>query len=142
MERPVQQSLGLVSLVVRDYDEALAFFVGVLGFELVEDTPVPEQGKRWVVVSPPGATGCQLLLARASTPEQASRVGSQTGGRVFLFLYTDDFARDHRRYRERGVEFVRDPKEEPYGTVAVFKDLYGNLWDLLQPKATGGAAAV
>ena len=131
----MMQSLGLVSLVVREYDEALAFYVGVLGFTLVEDSFVPEQNKRWVVVSPPGATESRLLLARASSPEQASRVGSQTGGRVFLFLYTDDFSRDYQRYKDRGVEFVREPKEEPYGTVAVFKDLYGNLWDLFQPKA-------
>lgn len=128
-----QQSLGLVSLVVRDYDEALAFFVGALGFRLVEDTFVPEQSKRWVVVSPPGASESQLLLARASTPEQQSRVGAQTGGRVFLFLYTDDFWRDYESYRAKGVVFVREPKEEPYGTVAVFLDLYGNMWDLLQP---------
>lgn len=131
----MQQSLGLVSLVVRDYDEAIAFFVGTLGFRLVEDSPVPEQGKRWVVVSPPGATESQLLLARASTPEQASRVGAQTGGRVFLFLYTDDFWRDYAAYRARGVVFVREPVEQPYGTVAVFQDLYGNQWDLLQPSA-------
>lgn len=130
----MQQSLGLVSLVVRDYDEALAFFVGKLGFSLAEDTHVPEQAKRWVVVSPPGASESRLLLARASTPEQESRIGRQTAGRVFLFLYTDDFRRDYDRYRANGVEFVRPPKEEPYGTVAVFKDLYGNLWDLLQPK--------
>jgi catechol 2,3-dioxygenase-like lactoylglutathione lyase family enzyme len=127
------QSLGLVSLVVRDYDEALAFFVGTLGFRLVEDTFVPEKSKRWVVVSPPGGSESQLLLARASTPEQASRVGAQTGGRVFLFLYTDDFWRDYETYRAKGVVFVREPKEEPYGTVAVFLDLYGNMWDLLQP---------
>jgi catechol 2,3-dioxygenase-like lactoylglutathione lyase family enzyme len=129
----VKQALGLVSLVVRDYEEALAFFVGKLGFELVEDTDVTEQSKRWVVVSPPGARESRLLLARASSPEQASRVGAQTGGRVFLFLYTDDFWRDYERYKARGVEFVRAPREEPYGTVAVFKDLYGNMWDLLQP---------
>jgi catechol 2,3-dioxygenase-like lactoylglutathione lyase family enzyme len=135
MTFPMKQSLGLVALVVREYDEALAFYVGVLGFTLVEDSFVPEQNKRWVVVSPPGATESRLLLARASNSEQASRVGSQTGGRVFLFLYTDDFARDYQRYKDRGVEFVREPKEEPYGTVAVFKDLYGNLWDLVQPKA-------
>lgn len=137
----MKQSLGLVSLVVREYDEALAFYVGVLGFTLVEDRFVPEQNKRWVVVSPPGATESRLLLARASTPEQASRVGSQTGGRVFLFLSTDDFARDYQRYKDQGVEFVREPKEEPYGTVAVFKDLYGNLWDLFQPKAVGESDA-
>lgn len=129
----MKQSLGLVSLVVRDYDEALAFFVGALGFRLVEDTVVPEQAKRWVVVSPPGASESQLLLARASTPEQEARIGSQTGGRVFLFLYTDDFWRDYEAYRARGVEFVREPRTEPYGTVAVFLDLYGNMWDLLEP---------
>jgi catechol 2,3-dioxygenase-like lactoylglutathione lyase family enzyme len=128
------QSLGLVSLVVRDYDEALSFFVGKLGFSLVEDTFVPEQSKRWVVVSPPGANESRLLLAQASSPEQESRVGQQTGGRVFLFLHTDDFWRDYEQYKAKGVEFVRPPKEEPYGVVAVFKDLYGNLWDLLQPK--------
>ena len=133
MRNPMNQSLGLVSLVVRDYDEALAFFVGTLGFRLVEDTFVPEQSKRWVVVSPPGATESQLLLARASTPEQQSHIGAQTGGRVFLFLYTDDFWRDYESYRAKGVVFVREPKEEPYGTVAVFLDLYGNMWDLLQP---------
>ncbi|WP_029215042.1 VOC family protein [Kallotenue papyrolyticum] len=130
----MKQSLGLVSLVVRDYDEALEFFVGKLGFELVEDTHVPEQSKRWVVVCPPGATESRLLLARASSPEQVSRVGAQTGGRVFLFLYTENFWRDYERYKACGVEFVRPPKQEPYGIVAVFKDLYGNLWDLLQPK--------
>jgi catechol 2,3-dioxygenase-like lactoylglutathione lyase family enzyme len=129
----MKQSLGLVSLVVRDYDEALAFYVGKLGFRLIEDTFVPEQSKRWVVVSPPGAVESQLLLARASTPEQQSHIGAQTGGRVFLFLYTDDFWRDHAAYKSRGVVFVREPKEESYGTVAVFADLYGNLWDLLQP---------
>jgi catechol 2,3-dioxygenase-like lactoylglutathione lyase family enzyme len=130
----MHQSLGLVSLVVRDYDEALSFFVGKLGFVLVEDTFVPEQSKRWVVVSPPGANESRLLLAQASSPEQESRVGQQTGGRVFLFLHTDDFWRDYEQYKAKGVEFVRAPKEEPYGVVAVFKDLYGNLWDLLQPK--------
>jgi catechol 2,3-dioxygenase-like lactoylglutathione lyase family enzyme len=129
----MKQSIGLVSLVVRDYDEALAFFLGKLGFELVEDTFIPAQSKRWVVISPPGASETRLLLAQASSPEQASRVGAQTGGRVFLFLYTDDFWRDYQRYQERGIEFVRPPQQEPYGTVAVFKDLYGNLWDLLQP---------
>jgi len=128
-----RQSLALVSVVVRDYDEALAFYVGTLGFELVEDTYIPEQDKRWVVVQPPGATESRLLLARAATPEQASRIGNQTGGRVFLFLYTDDFERDYARYKAKGVEFVREKKQERYGTVAVFRDPYGNLWDLLQP---------
>lgn len=127
------QTLNLVSLVVRDYDEALAFFIGQLGFELIEDRWVPEQGKRWVVIAPPGASGgARLLLARASNPEQAARIGSQTGGRVFLFLGTDDFWRDYHQYKARGIEFVRDPVVQPYGTVAVFKDLYGNLWDLVQ----------
>ena len=129
----MKQSIGLVSLVVRDYDEALSFFVGKLGFKLIEDTFVPEQNKRWVVVSPPGARESRLLLARASTVDQQAHVGAQTGGRVFLFLYTDNFWRDYERYKALGIEFVREPKQEPYGTVAVFKDLYGNLWDLLQP---------
>lgn len=129
----MKQHLGLVSLVVRDYEEALAFFVGKLGFRLMEDSEVPAQEKRWVVVAPPGGAGAHLLLARAASPEQSAHVGNQTGGRVFLFLYTDDFQRDYERYRANGVEFVREPKAEPYGTVAVFKDLYGNLWDLVQP---------
>jgi len=131
----VKQSLGLVSLVVREYDEAIAFYVGTLGFRLVEDTPVPEQHKRWVVVAPPGSTESRLLLARAANAEQAARIGNQTGGRVFLFLHTDDLARDYKAYKARGVEFVREPKEEAYGSVAVFKDLYGNSWDLLQPRS-------
>jgi catechol 2,3-dioxygenase-like lactoylglutathione lyase family enzyme len=130
----MKQWIGLVSVVVRDYDEALAFYVGTLGFTLVEDTFVAEQNKRWVVVSPPGAKETRLLLARASDAEQATRVGNQTGGRVALFLYTDDLARDYQRYKANGVVFIREPKAEPYGTVAVFKDLYGNLWDLLQPR--------
>ena len=131
----MKQALALVAIVVREYDEALAFYVGVLGFTLVEDRFVPEQNKRWVVVSPPGATESRILLARASNSEQAARIGSQTGGRVFLFLSTDDFARDYRRYKDAGVEFVREPKIESYGTVAVFKDLYGNLWDLVAPSS-------
>jgi len=109
----MKQSLGLVSLVVRDYDEALDFFVGKLGFLLVEDSPVPEQAKRWVVVTPPGATESRLLLARASTPEQEARIGAQSGGRVFLFLYTDNFWRDYERYKTQGIVFVREPKDEP-----------------------------
>ena len=131
----MKQSIGLVSLVVREYEEALAFYVGTLGFTLVEDTLVPEQNKRWVVVAPPGSAETRLLLARASNAEQTERVGNQTGGRVFLFLYTDNFERDYQAYKGKGVMFVREPKEEPYGTVAVFKDLYGNLWDLLQPRS-------
>ena len=137
----MNQSLGLVALVVRDYDEAIAFYVGVLGFSLVEDTFVPEQDKRWVVVAPPGPAGARLLLARASTPEQATRIGNQSGGRVFLFLYTDDFRRDYDRYRDSGVVFVREPAVQPYGTVAVFADLYGNLWDLVELAAPDAEAA-
>lgn len=128
----MNQRLGLITLVVRDYDEAIGFFVGTLGFTLVEDSPVPAQAKRWVVVAPPGGGGAQLLLARAATPEQESRIGNQTGGRVFLFLYTDDFWRDYQAYTAKGVTFVRQPSEEPYGTVAVFLDLHGNRWDLVQ----------
>lgn len=131
----MNQSLGLVSLVVRDYEEALAFYVGKLGFTLIEDRPVPEQAKRWVVVSPPGNGGANLLLARASAPDQQTRIGNQTGGRVFLFLYTDNFRRDYEAYKSRGIVFVRDPQDQPYGTVAVFQDLYGNLWDLVQLRA-------
>jgi len=131
----VKQSIGLAALVVRQYDEALEFYVGTLGFRLVEDIPVPEQAKRWVVVAPPGSTESRLLLARAVGDEQSSRIGNQTGGRVFLFLYTDDFWRDFHAYKAKGVVFVREPKEESYGTVAVFRDLYGNLWDLVQPRA-------
>ena len=134
------QWLGQISLVVKDYDEALAFYVGKLGFTLIEDTFVPEQNKRWVVIEPPGAggpganNGAKLLLARAVGEQQVSRIGNQTGGRVFLFLYTDDFWRDFNAYKAKGVEFAREPSEAPYGTVAVFKDLYGTLWDLVQLK--------
>ena len=128
----MKQSIGLVALVVREYDEAIDFYVGTLGFSLVEDSYRPEQNKRWVVVAPQGAMASRLLLARAEGEEQSSRIGNQTGGRVFLFLKTDDFWRDYRAYKAKGVTFVREPKEEQYGTVAVFKDLYGNLWDLVQ----------
>lgn len=128
----MRQQIGLTALVVRDYDEAIAFYVETLGFELVEDTCQPAEDKRWVVVAPPGATESRLLLARAVNEEQASRIGNQTGGRVFLFLYTDDFWRDFENYKSRGVIFVREPKKESYGTVAVFQDLYGNLWDLVE----------
>ena len=133
------QSLAHVALVVRDYDEALAFYVGKLGFTLVEDSYQPAQDKRWVVVAPPGAGpgATTLLLARAATPEQAAFIGNQAGGRVFLFLATDDFARDHAAMVAQGITFVREPKVEPYGTVAVFADLYGNLWDLVQFAAGG-----
>ena len=128
------QSLAHIALIVRDYDEAIAWFTDKLGFTLVADEHQPEQDKRWVLVAPPGADGdaTTLLLARASTPEQAAFIGNQAGGRVFLFLKTDDFARDHDSMRARGIRFVREPKQAPYGTVAVFEDLYGNLWDLVQ----------
>lgn len=132
----MKQHLGLVALVVRDYDEAIDFYTKTLDFELVEDTFLPEEDKRWVVIAPPGATETHLLLARAATPEQEARIGDPTGGRVSFFLYTDDFERDYARYLERGVSFVRPPKTESYGTVAVFEDLYGNRWDLLQPAST------
>lgn len=134
----VRQAIALTALVVRDYDEALDFYLGVLGFELIEDTEVPEQGKRWVVVAPPGDGQHRLLLARAADDRQRERIGDQTGGRVFLFLYTDDLCRDVDRYRAKGVTFVREPASYGYGKVAVFEDLYGNLWDLLEP--AGGLA--
>ncbi len=127
------QILAHVAVVVRNYDEAIAFYTDVLGFQLLENTDLGA-GKRWVLVAPPGSSGASVLLAQAATPEQNSRVGNQTGGRVFLFLHTDDFWRDYRTLMSRNVEFARNPKEEPYGTVAVFKDLYGNLWDLIQRK--------
>ena len=130
----MKQSIVHVALVVRDYDEAIEFFTKKLDFRLVEDTCQPEQDKRWVVVAPPGSTGTSVLLARASKPEQEPFVGNQTGGRVFLFLHTDDFWEDYQMMVLRGIEFVREPKVESYGTVAVFKDLYGNLWDLVQMK--------
>lgn len=130
----MKQSIILVALVVRDYDEAIEFYRQKLHFTVVEDTYQPEQDKRWVVVAPPGSEGTQLLLARASTPEQAAAIGNQTGSRVFLFLRTDDFWRDYNEMLSVGVRFVREPKDAPYGTVAVFEDLYGNLWDLVQLK--------
>ena len=129
----MKQSIERVALLVRDYDEAIAYYTGRLGFTLVEDTPLGD-GKRWVVVAPPGSTGTALLLARAATPDQAARVGDQTGGRVLLFLSTDDFWRDYHALRSRGVTFVEEPRREAYGTVAVFVDLYGNRWDLLQTR--------
>jgi len=129
----MKQTLGHIALVVRDYDEALEFFTQTLNFKLIEDTRLSET-KRWVLVVPPGSDGTSLLLAQAATPEQATRIGNQTGGRVFLFLYTDDFWRDYNEMTARKVKFTRPPSEEPYGTVAVFEDLYGNQWDLLQRK--------
>ena len=131
----MKQSIVHVALVVSDYDEAIAFYTQTLHFTLIEDTYQPEQDKRWVVVAPPGSLGTTLLLARASKPEQEPFVGNQSGGRVFLFLSTDDFWRDYDEMISRGVKFVRVPKQESYGLVAVFEDLYGNLWDLLQLNA-------
>jgi catechol 2,3-dioxygenase-like lactoylglutathione lyase family enzyme len=127
------RTITKISLLVDDYDEAIRFYVDKLNFILVEDT-VMSDTKRWVVVSPSGQEGCNLLLAKAANDEQKSRVGNQTGGRVFLFLHTDDFWRDYHRMVEQGIEFVRGPVDETYGTVAVFKDLYGNLWDLIEPR--------
>src|SRR5438874_120231 len=127
------QTIGHVALIVRDYDAAIAFYTHTLGFALIEDTDLGG-GKRWVVVCPPGSDGTSLLLARADTAEQKSRIGNQTGGRVFLFLHTDDFWRDYQEMTARRVKFVRPPSEESYGTVAVFEDLCGNQWDLLQRK--------
>ena len=130
----MKQTIGHIALVVREYDEAIAFFTRTLNFRLIEDTRLSED-KRWVLIAPPGSQGTSLLLARAATPEQVSRIGNQTGGRVFLFLHTDDFWRDFNEMTAHKVKFTRPPSEEPYGTVAVFEDLYGNQWDLLQLKA-------
>ncbi|MHC2626662.1 catechol 2,3-dioxygenase-like lactoylglutathione lyase family enzyme [Bradyrhizobium huanghuaihaiense] len=126
------QHLSLTAVVVRDYDEAIAFFVGKLEFELREDTRLDEE-KRWVVVAPPGSAESGILLAKAATPGQEQAIGNQSGGRVFLFLATDDFNRDYEAFRERGVKFLEQPRREVYGTVAVFEDLYGNRWDLIEP---------
>ena len=130
----MKQRIGLVTLVVADYDEAIGFYTRKLGFELQEDTPLAD-GKRWVRVAPPGSTEASLLLAKAASEAQQTRCGNQTGGRVFLFLYTDNFWRDYRAMVQRGIKFLEDPREETYGTVAVFEDLYGNRWDLLEQKA-------
>lgn len=127
----MKQQLGQLTLLVKDYDEAIAYYTQTLGFDLLEDTQMSET-KRWVRVSPPGST-CHLLLAKAANQAQEAQIGFQAGGRVFLFLYTDDFYRDYDRYRAKGVEFIREPSREEYGIVSVFKDLYGNLWDLIQP---------
>ena len=127
----MKQSIAHIALVVADYDEAIEFYTEKLGFELIEDTPQTE-AKRWVLVAPKNSDGCQLLLAKGVGDEQQSRIGNQTGGRVFLFLRTDDFRRDYEDYSAKGVRFVREPKTEDYGTVAVFEDLYGNLWDLIE----------
>lgn len=128
----MKQSIIHIALVVRDYDEAIEFYTKKLKFDLIEDTYQPERDKRWVVIAPPNSTGTKIVLAKASKPEQENFIGNQTGGRVFLFLSTDDFWRDYNNMVAEGVEFVREPKEMDYGTVAVFKDLYGNLWDLIE----------
>ena len=131
----MQQSLAHFAIVVRDYDEAIDWYTRVLGFELLEDMPLAP-GKRWVLVAPRGNRGSSLLLAKAANTEQTSRIGNQTGGRVFLFLHTDDFQRDYANYQSRGVTFVeRQPRHEEYGTVIVFQDIYGNKWDLIERKA-------
>ena len=135
----MNQSLLHIALVVRDYDEAIEFFCQKLHFRLVEDSYQPEQDKRWVVVAPPGSKGSNILLARASTPEQEAFIGYQTGGRVFLFLETDDFWRDYNEMLSAGINFVREPKNAPYGIVAVFEDLYGNLWDLIELSKQDGS---
>jgi len=129
----MKHNLALVSIVVAEYEEAIRFYTEKLNFVLIEDS-VLSDSKRWVVVAPKGSEGCKLLLAKAATEEQHSRIGNQTGGRVFLFLHTDDFWRDYKTFKDRGISFVREPSEEVYGTVAVFKDLYGNLWDLIEER--------
>lgn len=128
----MRQELIHIALVVRDYDEAIHYYTKILGFDLIEDTYQPEQDKRWVVIAPKGSTGCTILLAKASNIEQERFIGNQCGGRVFLFLNTNDFWIDYEQYLSKGVCFVREPKVESYGTVAVFEDLYGNRWDLIQ----------
>ncbi|WP_133271874.1 VOC family protein [Hymenobacter radiodurans] len=127
------QYIGAITLLVRDYDKAIAFYTDKLGFELIEDIDLGH-GKRWVVVAPPQSSSARLLLAQAATEEQVRQVGNQAGGRVFLFLHTDDFARDYTLYRERGVQFLEEPRHESYGSVAVFEDCYGNKWDLLEQR--------
>lgn len=128
------QHISAIALIVPDYNEAIRFYVDALGFDLVEDTPMPD-GKRWVLVAPPGSAETRLLLAQAASPEQAQAIGNQTGGRVFLFLNTDDFSRDHAAMRSRGVRFLEAPRHEAYGTVTVFQDPFGNKWDLIQRTA-------
>jgi catechol 2,3-dioxygenase-like lactoylglutathione lyase family enzyme len=134
----LKQRIAHIALVVRDYDEAIQFYAEKLDFKIVEDTKI-DDAKRWVVISPPGANECALLLAKAANEEQSKAIGNQSGGRVFLFLFTDNFWRDYRKMKDRGVQFVRAPMEEKYGTVAVFQDLYGNLWDLLEPSEFNSA---
>jgi len=136
----MNQRIASIALVVRDYDEAIEFYTQKLNFKLVEDTYLPKEDKRWVVVAPRGPKGCNLLLARAANAEQAKAIGNQAGGWVFLFLFTDDFWRDYEAMQAKGIEFIRPPKKEGYGTVAVFVDLYGNQWDLLEPSAENSAS--
>jgi catechol 2,3-dioxygenase-like lactoylglutathione lyase family enzyme len=135
----MSQSVAHVTLVVRNYDEALEFYTQKLGFDVLQDAPLPDN-KRWVLVAPHHSRGTALLLAEAASPEQSLAIGNQTGGRVFLFLHTDDFWRDYKTYQSRGVRFLEAPRQESYGTVAVFEDLYGNQWDLLQPAANEPSA--
>lgn len=132
----MKQRIGFIALLVEDYDEAIEYYTQVLGFDLVSDTPLDEEekGKRWVLVKPPGASETSILLMRATSPEQKARIGDQTGGRVFLFLHTDNFQRDYDAFRKRGVTFIESPRQEDYGTVAVFEDHFGNKWDLLELK--------
>ena len=136
----MKQSIIHIALIVEDYDEAIEFYTQKLNFELIEDTDQPEQNKRWVVISPPNSTGATILLAKASKPEQKPFIGNQSGGRVFLFLSTDDFWRDYNKMVSNGINFVRQPSNYSYGTVAVFQDLYGNLWDLIQPNNNNSIA--
>lgn len=131
----MNQYIAHIALVVKDYDEAIKFYTEKLGFKLIEDTTLSEE-KRWVMVKPPGTGQCSLLLAKAANEKQIASIGNQTGGRVFLFLFTDDFWRDYNNYADKGIKFIRPPKEEEYGIVSVFEDLYGNLWDLIQPNKT------
>lgn len=128
----MQQNIAQIALIVNDYDEAILFYTEKLNFTLIEDTKLSDS-KRWVKIAPPGSNNCCLLLAKASNEEQAKFIGNQSGGRVFLFLYTDDFWRDYNKMTERGIKFIRSPKKKAYGTVAVFEDLYGNLWDFIEP---------
>jgi catechol 2,3-dioxygenase-like lactoylglutathione lyase family enzyme len=137
----VSQRIGLVTLVVSDYDEAIAYFTQKLGFALVQDTPI-DAARRWVVVAPQGAGGSGLLLAKAADERQRRAIGAQAGGRVFLFLYTDDFQHEYAAFKERGVAFIDGPRLEPYGSVAVFTDLYGNRWDLIEPAGSDGGAPI
>ncbi|MFK7947259.1 MAG: VOC family protein [Saprospiraceae bacterium] len=131
----MKQHIANIALVVKDYDEAIEFYTQKLNFKLLEDTQLTPT-KRWVLIAPPGSEGCRLLLAKAKNEQELAAVGNQTGGRVFLFLFTDDFWRDYHNMIAKGIKFIREPEEQPYGTVSVFEDLYGNLWDFIQPKSS------